>query len=245
MSLSERRAVGEPNRVASSETREPGRTLLLYCPYDRKVTRHARRGSDLRLVCLDCGRGPEPEPAKETSPERRRAAPRARAATSPRLPEDEAAPAEPTVVTRGPPSRGRRTRVPPDPPREPAVKPVRRRPVHLRLPRVLIVVGALLALLAVANVAVSLVGRDQPHLLVAGEAPMSVGHVANTDGIGVYLRRSPAMDDLLHAVPEGTTLKLVGAEERRNGVVWRQVEDPTGVRGWVPAQYVRIEQGTR
>src|SRR5437879_3196202 len=35
---------------------ESRRTLLLYCPYDRKVTRHARRGAANELACLECGR---------------------------------------------------------------------------------------------------------------------------------------------------------------------------------------------
>src|SRR5438128_6731554 len=43
------------------------RTLLLYCPFDRKVTRHARRGNELRLVCLDCGRSVDPPPGESES----------------------------------------------------------------------------------------------------------------------------------------------------------------------------------
>ena len=35
------------------------RTVLLYCPYDKRVTRHARRGPRLQMFCVECGRGTE------------------------------------------------------------------------------------------------------------------------------------------------------------------------------------------
>lgn len=108
------------------------------------------------------------------------------------------------------------------------------------LPLTLIAIGAALALLAAANLALSLVGRESGDMRVASEGAPALAYVANTDGLGVYLRRSPAMDDLLHAVPEGTLLKLVGSEIRADGLAWRQVEDPGGFQGWVPSQYVRL-----
>jgi hypothetical protein len=111
----------------------------------------------------------------------------------------------------------------------------------VELPRLLIAAAALLVFLATLNLAENLAGRYRADVRVAAESAVEVGYVANTDGIGVYLRRSPTMDDLLHAVPEGTALKLFGAETRVDGVSWRQVEEPAGFRGWVPSQYVRIE----
>ena len=39
-----------------SGRQEPRDTLLLYCPYDRRVTRHARRGAEQTVTCLECGR---------------------------------------------------------------------------------------------------------------------------------------------------------------------------------------------
>ena len=58
--------------MASTEPR----TLLLYCPYEKRVTRHARRGPKQQLVCSDCGRGVEEdpdEPAVVKAPRRREA----------------------------------------------------------------------------------------------------------------------------------------------------------------------------
>ena len=62
--------------------------------------------------------------------------------------------------------------------------------------------------------------------------------VGNTGGIGVYLRRTPRLTDTLVAWPEGTRLEVVGADAVGDGVRWKQVRDPCGQVGWVPAQYV-------
>jgi hypothetical protein len=61
--------------------------------------------------------------------------------------------------------------------------------------------------------------------------------VANTDGIGVYLRDSPKMDDKVVAWPEGTKLRVVGLDTENEGRRWKQVADPQGRTGWVPAEY--------
>ncbi|OGG53527.1 MAG: hypothetical protein A3F84_16360 [Candidatus Handelsmanbacteria bacterium RIFCSPLOWO2_12_FULL_64_10] len=66
--------------------------------------------------------------------------------------------------------------------------------------------------------------------------------MANTEGIGVFVRRSPELGDRLeHAIPEGSPVRVLGAEMWVNGIPWRQVEDGQGVQGWVPSQYVRVE----
>jgi hypothetical protein len=61
--------------------------------------------------------------------------------------------------------------------------------------------------------------------------------VANTNGDGVYLRRTPRLRDRLVAWPEGTPLELLGATIRGEGLEWLNVRDPNGNVGWVPAQY--------
>jgi SH3-like domain-containing protein len=36
-------------------------------------------------------------------------------------------------------------------------------------------------------------------------------------------------------------LRVLGPDQTVNGVVWRQVEDPAGNQGWIPAQYTQAE----
>jgi hypothetical protein len=62
--------------------------------------------------------------------------------------------------------------------------------------------------------------------------------VANTDGQGVYLRRTPNMSDRLKAYPDGTKLNIVGSDVEAGGVHWRHVTAPDGTEGYVPADYV-------
>ena len=62
--------------------------------------------------------------------------------------------------------------------------------------------------------------------------------VANTGGDGVYLRRTPRLADRLTGWPDGTKLQVVGPDAQGDGQQWKQVRDPQGNVGWVPAQYV-------
>jgi hypothetical protein len=61
--------------------------------------------------------------------------------------------------------------------------------------------------------------------------------VGNTGGEGAFVRRTPNLDDRLRAWPEGTRLRVVGAQATVDGVAWKQVEDPAGNIGWIPAEY--------
>jgi hypothetical protein len=72
-------------------------------------------------------------------------------------------------------------------------------------------------------------------------ASVAAVRVANTDGIGAFLRRSPNLNDRLRAWPDNTLLKVVGPDTTAEGIDWKQVEDPAGNRGWIPAQYTRPE----
>jgi hypothetical protein len=62
--------------------------------------------------------------------------------------------------------------------------------------------------------------------------------VANTNGEGVYLRRSPSPGDRLVAWPEGTVLYYGGVSTVGDGVSWLLVVDPAANIGYVPAQYL-------
>lgn len=61
--------------------------------------------------------------------------------------------------------------------------------------------------------------------------------VGNTGGEGVYLRRTPRLDDRDTAYPDGTRLEQIDADVTANGITWRRVRAPDGKTGWVPAQY--------
>jgi hypothetical protein len=62
-------------------------------------------------------------------------------------------------------------------------------------------------------------------------------YVGNTDGEGVYLRNSPAMDDKNTAYPDGTALTIIGEDVSGDGQTWKHVKAPDGTEGYVPTQY--------
>ncbi len=63
--------------------------------------------------------------------------------------------------------------------------------------------------------------------------------VANTGGLGVYLRAEPASETRrIRAWPERTRLEALGEEAEAGGRRWVRVRDPAGNTGWVPAEYV-------
>jgi hypothetical protein len=61
--------------------------------------------------------------------------------------------------------------------------------------------------------------------------------VGNTDGQGVYLRKTPVMADRLTAYPDGTTLTIVSEDTDGDGQHWKHVKAPDGTEGYVPAIY--------
>ena len=62
--------------------------------------------------------------------------------------------------------------------------------------------------------------------------------VANTDGIGVYLRRTPKLDDRLRPWVEGTRFEALGSPVDGDGVKWLKVRGPDGVEGFIPTQFL-------
>ncbi len=54
---------------------------------------------------------------------------------------------------------------------------------------------------------------------------------------GPDLRGSPRVADPLTAWPDGTRLEIVGADAQGDGLTWKQVRDPCGQLGWLPARY--------
>ena len=72
--------------------------------------------------------------------------------------------------------------------------------------------------------------------------PARFVRVANTAGLGVYLRQEPGSqgERIQPALAEGTLLRLVGPEETIQAQVWRLCEhEGRDVQGWIPAQYLQ------
>jgi hypothetical protein len=79
-----------------------------------------------------------------------------------------------------------------------------------------------------------------PSATIQAASPLGplVGHVGNTGGDGVFLRRSPRLADHWTIWADNTPLILLGNEADGDGQHWLQVRDPKDEVGWVPAQYV-------
>jgi hypothetical protein len=219
--------------------------LLLYCPYDRRVTRHLRRGSNLALVCVECGR---PVDADDDAHD-----------------EDAQLALQQTAAISQLPVR-RRSRV------RPLRRPTRTRVSWLPYALVLVIVGT--GVVGAASVAISIFGSGGEASAGSNAAPIAgvrplgreagggedaaapgaadpapaapnaaAVRVTNTGGVGAFLRRTPSLNDRLRAWPDNTVLKVVGPDTNAEGVQWKHAEDPAGNQGWIPAQYTRPESG--
>jgi len=73
---------------------------------------------------------------------------------------------------------------------------------------------------------------------VATPVVQQTAWVSNTEGQGVYLRRTPMMADKLRAYPDGTELQVTGADVAGDGNRWRPVRAPDGSEGYIPVNYV-------
>ena len=62
--------------------------------------------------------------------------------------------------------------------------------------------------------------------------------VGNTDGEGVYIRKTPVMADRIQPYPDGTPLTIIGDDVDGDGQHWRNVRTPDGVEGYVPSIYL-------
>jgi hypothetical protein len=62
--------------------------------------------------------------------------------------------------------------------------------------------------------------------------------IVNTNGDGVFIRKTPHLNDKLVPWPDNTVLKVVGPTVDSEGIKWYYVEDPRNNRGYIPAQYV-------
>jgi hypothetical protein len=61
--------------------------------------------------------------------------------------------------------------------------------------------------------------------------------VGNTDGGGANLRERPgATAPIVKTIPDGTVLRIVGADQAMDGKPWRNVRDEGGAQGWMAAE---------
>ena len=71
----------------------------------------------------------------------------------------------------------------------------------------------------------------------AAAAALEKVWVGNTDGEGVFVRKTPVMADRVRAYPDKTALTIVGEDVDGDGQKWHHVRTPDGVDGYVPVQY--------
>lgn len=69
------------------------------------------------------------------------------------------------------------------------------------------------------------------------EPELTMVWVGNTDGQGVYLRASPAMEDRVKAYADRTPLTIIDVDVDGEGMKWHHVRAPDGEEGFVPVQY--------
>lgn len=63
-------------------------------------------------------------------------------------------------------------------------------------------------------------------------------YVTNTDGLGVYIRRTPNPQDRISVWPDDTPMVVVGPDQQVGGQTWKNVRDPNNDVGFVPSQYL-------
>lgn len=69
-------------------------------------------------------------------------------------------------------------------------------------------------------------------------AQQSVMKVGNTDRQGVFIRRTPNLNDKIRPWMDGTPMTVLGPPQAADGVNWLKVRAPDGVEGYIPSQYL-------
>lgn len=59
---------------------------------------------------------------------------------------------------------------------------------------------------------------------------------------GLYLREEPGGTDELELISEGTSLVLLPGRETVDDLEWQQVRSPSGLEGWVAAEFLDYQQ---
>jgi len=62
--------------------------------------------------------------------------------------------------------------------------------------------------------------------------------VGNTDGLGVYLRRTPRNEDKVRSYMDGARMEITGPPEEAEGRRWFKVRASDGTEGYIPAEFL-------
>lgn len=66
-----------------------------------------------------------------------------------------------------------------------------------------------------------------------------VAYIADTGGLGIYLRQSPA-GKIIGALPEGSEVQILYQRKTVNNIEWIEIRDLFGRQGWVPAVFLVV-----
>jgi uncharacterized hydrophobic protein (TIGR00271 family) len=67
-----------------------------------------------------------------------------------------------------------------------------------------------------------------------------LAYIANTGGLGIYLRQSPG-GNVIGAIPEGSAVQILYQREQYNAIDWIEIRDLFGRIGWIPIQFLVIK----
>jgi hypothetical protein len=67
-----------------------------------------------------------------------------------------------------------------------------------------------------------------------------LAYIANTGGLGIYLRQTPE-GMIISALPEGSAVQILYQRKTVNGLDWIEVRDIFGRTGWIPADFLVIK----
>jgi uncharacterized hydrophobic protein (TIGR00271 family) len=66
-----------------------------------------------------------------------------------------------------------------------------------------------------------------------------LAHIANTGGLGIYMRQTPG-GVIIGALPEGSAVQILYQRELLNGMEWVEIRDLFGRIGWIPIEFLVI-----
>jgi uncharacterized hydrophobic protein (TIGR00271 family) len=67
-----------------------------------------------------------------------------------------------------------------------------------------------------------------------------LAYIANTGGLGIYLRQTPG-GSVIGAIPEGSAVQILYQREQYDGNEWIEIRDLFGRIGWIPIQFLVIK----
>lgn len=93
---------------------------------------------------------------------------------------------------------------------------------------------------ATATATITAIPTESPTPTPSHTPTPVLAYIANTGGLGVFLREEPGGDIIPGALPEGAPVLLLYERQTINGIVWLQVKDSLNRVGWVRAELLVI-----